>query len=97
MSMEDLRKQIDRIDEELLSLLNRRAECALRIGEEKRRVGAPLLDPGRETHVLARVKKLNGGPLSPAQVGAIYAVIMKECAGIQAQPARTPAGEARVS
>jgi chorismate mutase-like protein len=85
MSLEDLREQIDRLDEELLRLLNERARQAVRIGREKQKRGAPVLDPVREDAVLERVRKLNGGPLSDAAVKAIYRGILAACAGIQSE------------
>src|SRR5574341_2022871 len=67
----DWRQDIDRIDAELVALLNRRAECALAIGRIKRRERLPVRVPEREQHVLARVAALNGGPLPETAVQAI--------------------------
>ncbi len=53
-SIEELRNEIDRIDEELLTLLSRRVELARRIGELKRRQGLPIIDLEREERVIAK-------------------------------------------
>lgn len=83
MSLDQLRKQIDAIDEKIVRLLGERAACALRIGEEKRRRGIPVLDPGRESQVLSRVGSLDGSPLDSQQVQNIYETIMAECSRVQ--------------
>jgi chorismate mutase len=83
MSLDQLRKQIDSIDEKIVRLLGERAACALRIGEEKRRRSVPVLDPGRESQVLARVGNLDGSPLDSQQVQNIYETIMAECSRVQ--------------
>jgi chorismate mutase len=79
MSLKDLRQQIDGIDGDLVRLLNARAATAIRIGHEKRRMGAPLVDPAREGQVLARVAKLGRGPLRDNALQSIYRVIIEEC------------------
>ena len=53
--VEDLRRLIDLIDEEIVRLLNERMEICRRIGEAKRRAGKPLRDPGRDAVILERV------------------------------------------
>jgi chorismate mutase / prephenate dehydratase len=85
MSLEDLRREIDRVDAELVRLLNERARQAVGIGREKQRRGAPVLDPAREAAVLERVRELNRGPLSDAALSAIYRKILEACAGIQSE------------
>jgi chorismate mutase / prephenate dehydratase len=85
MSLDRFRQQIDEIDEKIVPLLAERAACAHQIGQEKRRRGAPLLDPGREQKVIERVQRLNPGPLEPDEIAAIYAVIMAKCTSVQAR------------
>ena len=48
MDLTALRRQIDRLDRQILELLNRRAGLALLIGREKRRQGRTIHDPERE-------------------------------------------------
>ena len=93
MTLDQLRQQIDRLDARLVRMLNQRAGLALKIGTEKRRCGAPLLDPARERQVLARIRESGKGPLAPEQLEAIYTVIMNKCTQVQA---RTAFGRARV-
>jgi chorismate mutase len=78
MRIEDCREEIDRIDGELLRLLNRRALLALEIGEMKTRAGLPLKDEGREREVLSRSSVANVGPLADGSVARIFRRIIRE-------------------
>ena len=77
MTLEQLRKRIDRVDRKILQLLNERAVVARRIGEIKRRQGLPIFDGKRETAVLRRVTRSNGGPLSAAAISSIFQKILQ--------------------
>ena len=77
------RAEIDAIDDELLTLLNRRARLATEIGTAKRRSNAPLCDPDREREVLARVCESSDGPLNKQGIIRIFKTIIDESRGIQ--------------
>jgi chorismate mutase/prephenate dehydratase len=67
-----LRGQIDKLDREIVALMNRRAEVARRIGHLKASAGQQTYDPAREEMVLERVASSNAGPLSDESVKAIW-------------------------
>jgi chorismate mutase/prephenate dehydratase len=75
-SLPALRRQIDRIDDELLRLLNRRAALALAIAEQKARSNSGVYAPAREKGVLARLARANRGPLPESLVRAIFREII---------------------
>ncbi len=77
------RAKIDAIDDELLRLLNNRAEIALKVGAVKRRDDVSLCDHRREREVLARLCGQNDGPLDEQNVTNIFQRIIDEC--LQAQ------------
>ncbi len=77
------RAEIDAIDDELLTLLNRRARLAAEIGTVKRRSNAPFWDPDREREVLARVCESSDGPLNKQGIIRIFKTIIDESRGIQ--------------
>lgn len=77
-SLPQLRKQIDRVDQELLRWLNERATLALQVGQLKRKRGLPVFDGRREEAVLRQVARANRGPLSPRAVAQIFQVILRE-------------------
>lgn len=76
MSLEQLRKQIDTLDEELIRLLNDRVRIALEIGRAKKENGGEIYVPSREKAVLDRIAQLNRGPLPAKSARAIYREIM---------------------
>jgi chorismate mutase len=49
-----LRNEIARTDDELVALIARRLALARDIGDIKRRLGMPVLDPAREAEVVRR-------------------------------------------
>ena len=80
-----LRDEIDAIDAEVLALLNRRAEVALRVGEYKRETdaNAQVFRPEREAQVLRRLASLNEGPLPDESVATIYREVMSACRALE--------------
>ncbi len=81
---DELRAQIDALDEELLKLLNRRQSLAEAIGRIKNRSGQRTLDFRREEEVLARLLHANPGPLSQAALRNIFREIISASREIQA-------------
>ncbi len=76
MDIEDWRKKIDAMDEELVRLISKRAEAAKAIGELKRHSTLPVYEPARERDVFAHVKRVNPGPLADAELLHVYERIM---------------------
>ena len=62
-NLADLRVQIDALDKELLTLLNRRALVAEQVGEVKKREGTPFFRPDRVAQVIEKIQQANTGPL----------------------------------
>ncbi|MBU0699732.1 prephenate dehydratase [bacterium] len=83
MTIEELREEINRIDGEILSLLNSRASCARQIGELKQRNGLLTYHPAREEEIYRRLMADNSGPLLSESICAIYAEIISACRGIE--------------
>jgi chorismate mutase/prephenate dehydratase len=76
MNLAQLRRKIDRLDAELVRLLNERTRIALEIGRVKHANGHAVYAPAREREVLARVTARSRGPLAPAALEAVYREIM---------------------
>lgn len=72
------REKIDALNEQILALLNERAQCALAVGQIKRVAGLPLHAPDRETLILSRIRALNPGPLSDEAAQRIFRQIIDE-------------------
>ena len=91
LSLESLRDEIDRLDEVIVRLLDRRARCAYAIGRIKSERGLPIYEPQREAVVIARVRELStmlGGPLDEHAITRLYERIMDEARRIQRLEAR---------
>jgi chorismate mutase / prephenate dehydratase len=78
-----LRTQIDALDRELLTLLNRRAALALQVGEIKKREGSAVFRPEREAQVIDNLKAFNAGPLAAESVAPIWREIMSACRSLE--------------
>jgi len=75
-SLADIRKEIDSIDEQLIDLLNRRADCAVQVGRIKGRDQKPFFTPEREREIFEGLRERNSGPLSSRQLVSIYREII---------------------
>src|SRR5205085_9525176 len=62
-SLASLRAEIDRLDQELVHLLNRRAEISVRIGQVKNDQGLEVWSAAREEEVIKQALAASRGPL----------------------------------
>ena len=76
------REKIDRLDDELLRLLNQRAALAQQIGHLKD--NEAVLRPEREAQVVRRAQDNNAGPLSKQAVAQLFTEIMSQCRALEA-------------
>ena len=83
-TLPELRSQIDALDQELLTLLNRRAALAHQVGEIKRIDGSAVFQPEREAQVIRKLQALNPGPLKRLGVAAIWREVMSACRALEA-------------
>jgi chorismate mutase len=74
--LDRLRAQTAATDAEILELVNRRLELVREIRAHKKARGVPFLDPGQEERLLARLRELNGGPLSAEGVDRLFREIL---------------------
>ena len=72
MTLDELRVEIDNIDNQLLELYNRRMEYVHQVGELKNTTGAPIYRPEREQSILNRLKSQNDGKLTDAAIDALF-------------------------
>ena len=85
MTIEDCRSEIDKVDAEILRLLNLRAELAVRVGESKRLAGLSVCDRARERAVIERACHANRGPLGDVAVARIFRQIILESRRLQTE------------
>lgn len=72
MEISDWRKKIDELDEQIVRLINQRAEAAEAIGELKKTAELPVYEPQREQAVFEHVRAVNPGPLDDAELLHVY-------------------------
>lgn len=79
ITLEDLRRDIDRVDEVLVRLLNERARCACEVGRLKKQLGVEIYQPEREKAVLKHVREVaSEGPLDPDAICRLFERIIDE-------------------
>jgi len=81
--LNDFRSEIDRIDKEILKLLNKRAELALKIAEIKKKKGLSFYDPVREKRVINNLVKLNKGPFTDDTVKTLFRELLSATLALQ--------------
>ncbi|MCX6849332.1 MAG: chorismate mutase, partial [Verrucomicrobia bacterium] len=86
MSLEEVRNKIDSIDQQLLRLLNERAELVHAVGEIKRKDDLDIYVPGREDKLLRKLAEINraqNGRLTERAIRAIYREIMSAALALE--------------
>ena len=78
-----LRVEVDRLDKELVALLNRRAELSTQIGQVKDRQGLEIWSPAREEEVLAKALAASKGPMPPETIRLVFREIMSSSRALQ--------------
>jgi chorismate mutase-like protein len=86
--LDEYRGEIDKIDREILILLNARTMVVEKIGEVKRAMNMPVYEPRREEEVYQNVTSHNHGPLPADAVKRVFERIIDEMRTIQRERMR---------
>src|SRR6516225_10076924 len=81
--LKSLRHQIDKLDLQILKIVNERAALAAEIGKVKNDHGAEVFTPAREEEVFQNVLEANKGPLDEATIRAIFREVMSGSRALQ--------------
>ena len=83
--LDELRGQIDALDEQIQSLINARARCAAEVAEVKAGQGEDthFYRPEREAAILRRVSERNAGPLPAEEMVRLFREIMSACLALE--------------
>ncbi len=84
MTLDDLRCRIDSIDDQILALLEQRADVVAGISRTKKDAGLPAYDPERERALLDRLAQRGAGRFPRESIVAVYREVMSACLSIQA-------------
>ena len=83
-TLDDLRRDIDRVDEVLVRLLNERARCACEVGKLKKELGIEVYQPERERQVIEHVRGIAvEGPLGPDAIARLFERIIDEARSLE--------------
>lgn len=83
-ALDDLRREIDKIDDTIHDLLMRRTQVVERVGSQKSaQGGGPFLRPAREAVVLRRLMARHTGALPPSVVVRIWREMMSSLTRLQ--------------
>ena len=84
MSLEEMRKKIDEVDDKIVRLIAERIRDSQSIGDEKKKSNKPVEDAAREEKVLAHIKAIaREEKLDEKAIQNIYRQIIKSSKGIQ--------------
>ena len=83
MTIPEHRKAIDKLDGQIVKLLNERTRHVLQIGEIKIKAGEAIYVPHRERTILQRICKLNQGSITGESLRAIYREIMSSALSLE--------------
>lgn len=83
MTIEEARKEIDLIDENLIQLLNQRMKWVQKVGKIKNQSKAVIYRPEREKWIIQKMTEISNGPLSPSAIEAIFLEIFAAARNIE--------------
>ena len=81
--LEELRRGIDAVDQQILKLLHERVRLVMAVGEYKRERGIPVYDPARERALLDRLCKAAEPPLDAETIRRIFERLVDESRRIE--------------
>lgn len=84
MTIESLRKKIDKIDNKILEQLTKRAKIAQEIGKIKKQKKLEFFSPAREKQIIEHLTKKNKSPLSSLAIKNIFGEILSACRSLEA-------------
>jgi chorismate mutase-like protein len=93
-TLDELRQDIDRVDEVIVRLLNERARVVCEIGRLKKQQAVPIYQPDREKHVLAHIRGIAvEGPLGPDAIARLFERIIDEARTLERRIAQDETGD----
>lgn len=84
----ECRAAIDKVDVQILELLNERTRIVEQIGKVKQQLTLPIYEPKREDQVYSNIVSNNHGPLPDDAVKRVFERIIDEMRTIQQQRMR---------
>ena len=83
-TLEELRHEIDALDDRILEILNRRAECVMQVGRLKSSENRDFHVPSREREIYERLAALNKGPFPTEAIRSVFREIISASLALEA-------------
>lgn len=83
--LQNIREEIDQLDQQIQDLINQRASCAQKVAEIKIQAGESehFYRPEREAQILRTIESRNKGPLSGKEMARLFREIMSACLALE--------------
>ena len=78
-----IRVEIDKTDDELLRLLNRRAGFVARVAALKEKMQVPFYVPSRERQIVERLSSANTGPFPTEAIRSVFQEVFSACLSLE--------------
>ena len=75
-SLQELREQIDQLDDQILDLINRRAEVVIEVGKTKQDSQGEFYVPSREKAIYERLVTQSSGPFPAEGIRRVFREII---------------------
>lgn len=85
MNIKELRSQIDKIDNKILNLLNKRMNFVNEVGDIKKKNREPIYRPEREKEIIFRLSEVSSGKMTPASIQSIFQEIFAVARNLESQ------------
>jgi chorismate mutase/prephenate dehydratase len=82
-TLDDLRTQIDSVDDEIVRLLDARARLVKEVGQVKAQLGQPFYVPDRERAILERLSKSHAGDFPTEALKPVFSEIISACLSLE--------------
>lgn len=83
-TLPECREEIDKVDEAIIALLDRRARIARRVGQLKTESGADFFDAGRHLSVLNSIARRGSGDFPVQGLRDVFGEVLSVCLNLQA-------------
>jgi chorismate mutase len=83
LDLDQLRREIDSVDQQILKLVHERVRLVMKVGEYKRERGMPVYDPSRERALLDRLCKAAEPPVDADTIRRIFERLVDESRRIE--------------
>ena len=89
MDLDELRKEIDAVDAEIVKLFEKRMEISERIAAYKQQAGIPVRDEAREKEKILKVQNLTHTEFNKAHIEELYTALMSLSRKLQEEKQKT--------